>query len=268
MTQKDNVQVSVIIPCFNSSPILSRALDSLVSQEFTDFDVIVVDDGSRDFSDLALVVDKYKSLLNIQLIGLSENRGAPTARNVGVKTSNSEFIAFLDSDDIWHACKLLVQLSEMRRLNATISAHDYIDNIHSYEWPAIHHSKIKSHDVSLFRFSFGNPFSTPTVMVKRTGFIAFDERFRVVDDYRCWIQNVQNGRAIYIEQNMAAGFKPAIGGGGLTANLSHMHKACLNVLRHMYHDRVISLTFYLLAWSVEHAKYPIRQLNHLMRRFN
>ena len=258
--------LSVVIPCFNSSLIISKALDSLVGQSFKEFEVILVDDGSLDFEALSLLVEKYRLQLNIQLIGLPVNRGAPTARNVGVRAATGEFIAFLDSDDIWHESKLLVQLSAMKASGATISAHGYIDDIQLSSWSTSSPLENKYHEISACRFIMGNPFSTPTVMVKRSGFIAFDERFRIVDDYRCWVENVNNGRAIYIKQNLAAGFKPAIGGGGLTANLPRMHRACLDVLGHMYHDRVISLSFYFLAWSAEQIKYPARRLKCLLKR--
>lgn len=260
-------QVSVVIPCFNSSSIISKALDSLVKQSFKEFEVILVDDGSLDFEALSQLVETYKSHLNIQLIALPANRGAPTARNVGVRAASGEFIAFLDSDDVWHESKLVVQLSVMKASGATISAHGYIDDIQFRSWPKSIPSKIEYYDISTCRFIMGNPFSTPTVMVKRSGFIAFDERFRVVDDYRCWIENVNNGRAIYIKHDLAAGFKPAIGGGGLTSNLPRMHKACLEVLGHMYHDHVISLPFYFLAWGIEQLKYPARKIKCSLKGF-
>lgn len=84
--------LSVVIPCFNSSLIISKALDSLVGQSFKRFEVILVDDGSLDFRALSLLVEKYRLRLNIQLIGLPVNRGAPTARNVGVRAATGEFI--------------------------------------------------------------------------------------------------------------------------------------------------------------------------------
>ncbi|MFM5080747.1 glycosyltransferase family 2 protein [Aeromonas veronii] len=258
--------VSIIIPCFNSSLIISKALESLLIQSFKNFEVIIIDDGSDDFSSLSRIVAEYQSSLNIKLIELPVNCGAPRARNVGIAEAKGSFIAFLDSDDIWHEYKLSIQLDAMMSSGASISAHAYIDDIQTRGVLGDFSNDIKHHIVNLQRFCLGNPFATPTVMVKSDGFIPFDERFRVVDDYRCWIENVKKGRAIYIEVALAAGFKPAIGGGGLTANIERMHRACLDVLRHMYADGVISFSFYMIAILIEQIKYPVRRVRHIFRR--
>lgn len=259
--------VSIIIPCFNSSLIISKALESLLIQSFKSFEVIIVDDGSDDFSSLSRKVSEYQLSLNIKLIALPMNYGAPRARNVGITEAKGDFIAFLDSDDIWHESKLSIQLDAMMSSGASISAHEYIDDIRISGGFCDLSNDIKHNIVNLQRFYLGNPFATPTVMVRREGFIPFDERFRVVDDYRCWIENVKSGQAIYIKAALAAGFKPAIGGGGLTANIERMHRACLDVLRHMYADGVISFSFYMIAIFIEKIKYPIRRVRHIVRRF-
>ncbi|MBW1614562.1 MAG: glycosyltransferase family 2 protein, partial [Deltaproteobacteria bacterium] len=98
--------VSVIIPTFNRSEKVVRAVSSVLNQDFRDFEVIVVDDGSIDNTHEAL--SKYMSA--IKYIRQSENMGVSAARNRGIKSSIAPWIAFLDSDDYWLTEKLSVQI--------------------------------------------------------------------------------------------------------------------------------------------------------------
>ncbi len=96
---------SVIVPVFNRSELLKRALDSVISQSLAPREVIVVDDGSTD--DTAEVLRSDYST-HVRVIS-QPNAGVSRARNVGITASGSEWIAFLDSDDEWHPRKLEFQ---------------------------------------------------------------------------------------------------------------------------------------------------------------
>jgi len=98
-------KVSVIIPTFNRQEYIQRAIKSVLAQTYKDFEIIVVNDGSTDntVEILKLYLPKIK-LINI------ENSGVSFARNLGVKNSNGDLIAFLDSDDEWLPQKLEKQM--------------------------------------------------------------------------------------------------------------------------------------------------------------
>ena len=117
--------VSVIIPAFNRAEVIQRAVDSVAAQNFKDYEVIIVDDGSTD--DLAFV-EKYSGLAHIRLIRHPENRGAAAARNTGVAAAAGRFIAFLDSDDSWHPDKLACQVAALQGAapNVRVCATGYI----------------------------------------------------------------------------------------------------------------------------------------------
>lgn len=101
--------VSIIIPAFNRASTLPRALRSVLLQDYTNFEVIVVDDASSD--DTWEVIKKYENIdARVKGIKLEHNLGPAGARNTGVFSSSGEFIAFLDSDDEWMPGKLKAQV--------------------------------------------------------------------------------------------------------------------------------------------------------------
>jgi Glycosyl transferase family 2 len=106
------VLFSVIIPTYNRARFLARALDSVFAQTFKDYEVIVVDDGSTDET------QRYLKSLKTRISSLKQpNRGPGAARNVGAKYAKGEYLAFLDSDDIWFPWALRCFAELIRRYN-------------------------------------------------------------------------------------------------------------------------------------------------------
>jgi glycosyltransferase involved in cell wall biosynthesis len=99
---------TVIIPVFNVTEYLDDALKSLSEQTEKDFEVIIIDDGSKDPP--IELVKRWQNLLRIKLILLEYNSGVSHARNIGISHVCSEFIAFMDADDAWFPQKMKQQL--------------------------------------------------------------------------------------------------------------------------------------------------------------
>ena len=104
--------VSVILPVHNRADVLSRAIESVLAQELSDFELIVVDDGSTDES--ATLVQSFTDE-RVRLVRLDRNRGGNAARNEGVTAARSPLIAFLDSDDRYLPNKLAFVVGEFDR---------------------------------------------------------------------------------------------------------------------------------------------------------
>ena len=99
-------RVSVILPSYNRSQSVGLAVESVLKQSFRDFELCVVDDGSED--DTVEILDSIPGSFNT--LRLKENAGVSHARNCGIRSTDSEWIAFLDSDDVWHPQKLEKQI--------------------------------------------------------------------------------------------------------------------------------------------------------------
>lgn len=104
--------VSVVIPVFNATGHIASALDSVLAQTFSAYEIVVVNDGSTDQEQLEQAIEKYRS----QITYLTQpNAGPSAARNRGVRRACGEWIAFLDSDDAWLPTYLEKQLEFLHR---------------------------------------------------------------------------------------------------------------------------------------------------------
>jgi len=103
-------QVSVIIPTYNRGWIIKEAIDSVLAQDYTEFELIVVDDGSTDHTSDFL--DSYRNVIKVFP---QKNKGVSAARNLGIAEASGKFVAFLDSDDLWLPQKLTLQIEFFNR---------------------------------------------------------------------------------------------------------------------------------------------------------
>ena len=97
MKEERTPLISVIVPIYKAEKYLHRCVDSLLAQTFQDFEVLLVDDGSPDRS--GEICDEYAKKDSRVRVFHKENGGVGSARNLGLKASKGEWIAFLDSDD-------------------------------------------------------------------------------------------------------------------------------------------------------------------------
>lgn len=103
--------VSVVIPAYNAVAYITEALDSVLAQTFTDFEIIVVNDGSPDTEALERVLEPYQARVTYLR---QDNRGPAAARNTGIRHARGQYVAFLDADDLWNPQYLDEQLRAFR----------------------------------------------------------------------------------------------------------------------------------------------------------
>ena len=104
-------RVSAIVPTFNSAQFLGRSISSALAQSYTDYEVIVVDDGSTDETRevVAQFGDRVRCLYQ-------PNRGPSAVRNLALSVANGELIAYLDADDVWYPHKLERQVKKHKEI--------------------------------------------------------------------------------------------------------------------------------------------------------
>lgn len=104
-------KISVIMPAYNTEKYIGKSIESVLKQDYEDFELIVVDDGSKD--NTKNIVRQYAAKdARIKLIVQEENQGVSVARNTGIDIAQGDYIAFLDSDDLWEKDSLSVLLTE------------------------------------------------------------------------------------------------------------------------------------------------------------
>ena len=107
----NQISVDIVLPNYNSAPYVSETINSVINQTFKNWKLIVVDGNSN--IETRKVLEKYSNHPNINIIWLKKNKKAGFCRNLAIRNSKSEYIAFIDSDDIWEKEKLSKQLDFM-----------------------------------------------------------------------------------------------------------------------------------------------------------
>ena len=113
-------KVSIITPTYNAEKFIEETIKSVSAQTYENYEHLIIDDCSSDLT--VNIIEKYQSYDNrIKLIKAPTNGGAAEARNIGIKSASSKYIAFIDSDDIWEENKLKKQLEFMEQTQAAFS---------------------------------------------------------------------------------------------------------------------------------------------------
>ena len=191
MNNFDNNKVSVIIPVYNKEKYLKKSIESIISQSYKDWEIILVDDCSTDNS--AQIISKYTAEYpNIIYHKQEKNGGAAVARNTALSLANGRFAAFLDADDEWWPDKLEKQLEFMKGKNAVMSctALECIDE----EGKSLNSVRPVINEIS-YKFLLKNTMiATSTVIVdrKKTGDFKMPLRRRG-QDYATWLKLLRSG---------------------------------------------------------------------------
>ena len=184
--------ISIVIPTYNRSVELKRALKSVLSQTYKNFEVIVVDNNSIDNTDTML---KNLNDQRIRLLKINNNGIIAASRNMGINASNGKWIAFLDSDDWWHSNKL-EKVIHYCSSDYDVCYHD-LEIINSKIRFGFYRKKMSGYQVKKPVFNdliqLGNALSNSSVIVrtaliKQVGGLCEDKNLIGSEDYECWIR--------------------------------------------------------------------------------
>lgn len=180
--------VSIIMPAYNAEETIANSIDSVLAQTFSDFELIVCDDNSKDSTRSIIQAYVIKDS-RVVLINNIFEKGAAGARNSCLAHASSQYISFLDSDDLWHEDKLNIQLEFMKNNGVAMSHSDYM------MFDSLGYSKyIKSPlDVSFEDIVKKCNIGCLTVMIDTniTGEVCFP--YTPKEDYALWMLILKNG---------------------------------------------------------------------------
>ncbi len=187
--------VSIITPLYNSERYLRETCASVLAQTFTDWEWIIVDDGSGDGS-LAMAREMAAGDPRILVLANERNQGAAKARNRAIEAASGRYMAFLDSDDLWMPEKLERQLAFMERTGAafTCTSYEKINEMGSPTGKVVRARKKMNYDDLLLRCPVGNS-SVLYDAFKLGKFVIPDIRKR--NDYALWLQILKKEQFVY-----------------------------------------------------------------------
>lgn len=219
--------VSVIIPAYNAAATLGETLESLRSQTWTDWEAIVIDDGSQDATG---AVAEGLGDQRIRVLRY-ENAGQAIARNRGLAVAAGELVAFLDADDWWTPTALADRVAALRANPAAVAAYswtDYVDDRNRLLHPGFR----DRHSGPVFAALLANNFiengSNP--LVRRSALAqvgGFDSRFIPAEDWDLWLRLAKFGEFVLIP---AAQVRYRVSARSSSANLWRLERACCAVL--------------------------------------
>ena len=225
--------VSVVIPAYNAAWCVRKAIDSVLAQDFRDFEVIVVDDGSTD--DTASVLSAYGDAIRVVR---QTNGGLSNARNTGIRESGGEFVAFLDADDWWLPGKLGRQIELMHSrpelgFSSTAARVEDPDGKLVNVWACAQWEA--SFLVHLFGSNADVAGSGSAVIARRTLFQHagdFDESLRSLEDIDMWMRLAAVADYVCLEEPMAVILKRP---DSMSRNLEVMREAAIRVMEKNRH---------------------------------
>ena len=162
--------VSVIIPTYNRCELVQKAIDSVLAQTYLDFELIVIDDGSIDETPQVIPLKYGERICYIW----QENAGESAARNRGIQQAQGEFIAFLDSDDTWHADKLEKQVNTLLQqpeIGGIVCQGELIDKDGQLIAQPLRYTNLTSADLIAEKLVLGNDPTISTTLVIRKSII-------------------------------------------------------------------------------------------------
>ena len=257
---EQNPLISIITPLYNAENFISETISSIQSQTYSNWEVLIVDDFSTDFS--PQIVEKLKLAdSRIHFIRNEVNKGAAFCRNLGTELAKGAYIAFLDADDLWHEEKLEKQLRFMQAKNCDVSFTSYlhidedseplnkrIKALASLSYKKQHSNNYIGNLTGMYKASNLGRISAPTIRKRQ--------------DWAVWLEAIKrsNRPALGLQEDLAY---YRIRKGSMSENKLGLVRYNYNFYRsHLRHSTIAS-AFYLIRFFWEYFFVRPRQIDKL-----
>lgn len=236
--------VSIITPCYNAENYISQTIESVISQTYTDWEMLIIDDCSTDNS--AKIVNEYCNKdSRIKYLKTPSPSGSPSQpRNIGIEKASGEYIAFLDADDIWLPEKLQKQINFIKSYNYKFIYSDY-EKINDV---GIRRNRIIKMPVNVTFWDIIETCSIPCLTVLISSDTIGTTRFKNIpkEDFAFWLEILKKGikaynigetLALYREQSQSR-----------SANKFNMIRNQWYILRKVEGVKPIIATYFLIIY--------------------
>ena len=202
--------ISIIIPTYNREKYILNSIQSILNQTFFDIEIIIIDDCSNDNTDKIIKSIKDN---RIKYLKLKKRQGAPYARNLGIKLSSGRFIAFQDSDDIYHFDKLEKQFKNLKRHKSDLDfckINIHINNTFNKIVPDKRVSRaIINGNIYGPLIKLGNFISTQSILVKKSYIekYFFDINFPRLQDFDLMLRMIPNLKVSFTNETLVELFR-------------------------------------------------------------
>lgn len=244
-----SLKVSVVIPAYNAAETIAAAINSVFLQTVKPYEVIVVDDGSKDNS-----TDIAGQFAGVFVLTQKENAGPSAARNKGWNAATGDIIAFLDADDTWVPDKL-EEILKVFSKNKDIQLLG-----HSYAVagkPPKSHSDVlssKSYTSILLR----NPYQPSCMAVQNSIETRFDETYRYCEDHEFAIRVAHLHQCAFLDTPLTILGRPQLSKGGASGNIWKMRKGELRLYTSIHRHSSLYIPFIPILWIYSLLKMAIR----------
>jgi hypothetical protein len=192
-------RVSVVIPAYNAEPFIHAAMTSILAQTFTDFELLVADDGSTDAT---VQIAKSFSDPRVCVLESKMNLGPAAAQNAGLRAARGEYVAILGADDLALPERLKNQV-------AFLDAHSNIALVGTAVYllmpdGSLARAPVPTDPIAVrWRLLFGNPIAAPAIMARRAALIqagCFDDSIRFGEDMELWGRIAEQGKIAQLDE--------------------------------------------------------------------
>lgn len=245
--------VSIITPAYNAEKFIKSAIDSVKSQTYKDWEMLIVNDCSSDRTE-SIIIEEMKSDSRIKLISLDVNRGVVYARNKAIDVARGRFIAFLDSDDLWLPDKLEIQITTMISNKWPLTYTNY--SLMNEEGELLNKTILTPRKTAYKDLFKGSNMGCLTVVIDR--YITGDFKMPNIkhEDYATWLSILEKGHVAFrVDQVLAIYRKTA---NSLSGNKFKAAKWQWLIYRKYLNLNVLQSIYYFIHYSINGIKKSMR----------